>query len=457
MSYSDPRADAPRGLAGLIKMDVDFAELEREFQLDNDPDEEFEVRLQESYKQHKGPASRPLSSSSNRPQTASRSRPDFSASPRVASGVFNEGQTTDEVYLKISRHLTSQLLDKTAVVRMFKEFCTFSQFKQGFSQLGLELTDEDVTSVFQSFGVGKTGMIRTGDFAGKIILEENDEDEAMPQNFKRQESSRPVLRDEHERLREEAQRLLEHSQKRLNKPIKRGSTTQKSDCSLKRPFSSSHRSGASAQSYRPISAYNSNKIVKAPSKNRVDDLDNEMAALEAREASLLDTRGKQFLMMTKKRQENHEKELATTVDRCRREFEYDCLHKMGEANEIAQTMGLPTTYRAIKKENGVTMCHIYNGENFVEEITLENFLRESRRLKRLQKPAINPQPSADKSLKSSTTGGKVNKKERQEELKNLLLETKELTNKLKEQLKVLERKGIIAKSLQSTTQKAALH
>lgn len=433
-------------------MDVDFAELDREFQLDNDPDDEFEKRI-ETYNQLKGSESRPLSSSSNRPQTASRSRPDFSASPKISSGIFNEIVTADEVFMKISRHLASQLLDKLAVVRMFKEICTFDQFKRGFESLGLELTDEEVLAIFQSFGASKAGMIRIGDFIGKIILESHEEDEATPQRFYREEPPK-IRANEHERLREEAHQLLKHSKKRVTKQLKKGST-QRSDRSLKRPFSSSYKSGSSSKTYRPISAYNSNRVIKGASKVKIDELDHDLAALEAREASLLDSRGKQFLMTTKKRQENHEKELALTVDRCRREFEYDCLHKMGEANEIAQVLGLPTTYRAIKKESGMTMCHIYSGEQFVEEITLENFLRESRRLKRLQKPAINPQPNADKSLKNSTTGGKVNKKERQEELKNLLLETKELTNKLKEQLKVLERKGIIAKSLQSTTQKLA--
>jgi len=45
-----------------------------------------------------------------------------------------------------------------------------------------------------------------------------------------------------------------------------------------------------------------------------------------------------------------------------------------------------------KKEDGTTKCHIYHNDQFVEEITLENFLREWRRLKRKQKPAINLQP-----------------------------------------------------------------
>jgi hypothetical protein len=108
---------------------------------------------------------------------------------------------------------------------------------------------------------------------------------------------------------------------------------------------------------------------------------------------------------------------------------------------------MPTTFRAVKKEDGTTKCHVYMNDQFVDEITLENFVREWRKLKRKQKPAINlPAPKA-----KMENQGKVNKKMRQDELKKLLLETKELTNKLKEQLKVLEKRGVTYSCNHSST------
>jgi len=43
----------------------------------------------------------------------------------------------------------------------------------------------------------------------------------------------------------------------------------------------------------------------------------------------------------------------------------------------------------------------------------------------------------------------MNKKERQEELKKILMDTMQLTKKLKEQLEILERKGVCGTGLPS--------
>ena len=127
------------------------------------------------------------------------------------------------------------------------------------------------------------------------------------------------------------------------------------------------------------------------------------------------------------------------MEKCRKEFEYDCLHKMGEANEIAQSLALATTYHAFKDQD--IECHVYEGDQFVEALSLENFLREWRRLKRQQQSANNPAKNAGQETEAHP---KVSKKERQEELKHLLAETKELASRLKDQLKVLEKNGISA-------------
>lgn len=55
---------------------------------------------------------------------------------------------------------------------------------------------------------------------------------------------------------------------------------------------------------------------------------------------------------------------------------------------------------------------------------------------------------------SSYSLNRINKKERQEELKQVLLETMQLTTKLKEQLKILEKNGVCGPVNVNKNQKA---
>lgn len=427
--------------------DYDSAEFEKEFQEDNDTDDEFERKLQESYQVHREGNSRPESSSSNRPQTASRYRLEEydSTSPKISGFSRNNSDLKTEesgvkaihIYSKIAEFLVRQHIKPSELSMHFKEVCTFTDLKAGMERLGARISDEEVLAIFRDQGVPKYGMVRMSDIYAKIITEELEEEDTP---------KRSVNENVPETLREEAENMLRQMQPKPSRKVKK-SVNQRSDRSLR------SKSGVS----RPVSAAVATKKSQK-GKTVMTDLDRELENLDKREQHLLsnatsDFKRRNYLKETKQRQVDMEKELALTVDKCRREFEYDCLHKMGEANEIAQSMNLPTTFRAIKKEDGTTKCHIYHNDQFVEEITLDNFLREWRRLKRQQRPAINlPPPPAEKSKVVTGNGGaKVNKKERQEELKKLLLETKELTNKLKEQLKILEKKGIISKSMHSVS------
>ena len=60
--------------------------------------------------------------------------------------------------------------------------------------------------------------------------------------------------------------------------------------------------------------------------------------------------------------------------------------------------------------------------------------------------AVEPTSSQLASKTVSTTNAKINKNVRQEELKKLVLETRDLTNSLKLQLKILEDKGIVRRN-----------
>ena len=121
------------------------------------------------------------------------------------------------------------------------------------------------------------------------------------------------------------------------------------------------------------------------------------------------------MQQTRKKEDENERAISLAVDKYRREYEYDCLHKMGEANEIAQQLGSPFTFRALKDQDGNTKCHIYKAEKFFKEITLEGFLREWRRLKRSQKFE-----ETHKQIHEPQQSTKVDKNQRQEELKKVL-------------------------------------
>lgn len=328
-------------------------------------------------------------------------------------------------------------------------------------RLGLPMTAEEVMLIFRDNGVQKGKAVRSAEVFAKVMAEERVEEDEMPRGYPAAIDATEALKYETEKV--TSRQLLSDSQPKIASRI----IQQRLKSAKERPTSSSNK-GASARSFRPTTA-----ISKPSTKSqRISglDIDQEMRSLERREQQLMteeegvEVKTKKFLRQTLARQKETERELALTVDKCKKEFEYECLHKMGEANEIAQNEGLQTAFRAIKKEDGITMCHMYEGDEFIKELTLENFLREWRRLKRMQKPSVNlvskvqqaTQMRADpqqpgKPASISTGPSKVNKKERQEELKKLLLETKELTNKLKEQLKVLEKKGLISKSLHTSS------
>jgi hypothetical protein len=57
--------------------------------------------------------------------------------------------------------------------------------------------------------------------------------------------------------------------------------------------------------------------------------------------------------------------LELTIDKSKRETEFDCLHKMGEACEIAKLLNLPLLFTASKDPNTGALKIVYS--QFVEE------------------------------------------------------------------------------------------
>jgi hypothetical protein len=91
-----------------------------------------------------------------------------------------------------------------------------------------------------------------------------------------------------------------------------------------------------------------------------------------------------------------------TIDKGKRETEFDCLHKMGEACEIASMLNIPVSFSAFKGTDGSLKIHFSqfvsdpsketpeDGEpnetprrEIKKEITMKEFYREYRKLKRM--------------------------------------------------------------------------
>lgn len=177
---------------------------------------------------------------------------------------------------------------------------------------------------------------------------------------------------------------------------------------------------------------------------------------------------KYYLKLAKQKKDEEERALALTIDKGKRETEFDCLHKMGEACEIAKILNIPVSFSAFKGPDGSLKIHFFqfvedatkeqaeDGEEqevpmreVKKEITMKEFHREYRKLKRMQNSVKNnyligggnsnanqvnsgggaggapggtskPPNISQNTIVSSYSLNRINKKERQEELKQVL-------------------------------------
>ncbi|CAD8127381.1 unnamed protein product [Paramecium sonneborni] len=216
---------------------------------------------------------------------------------------------------------------------------------------------------------------------------------------------------------------------------------------------STKRSGFNKGDSRPISGI-SKKYQSNFSDLRISNINEKQ----------LQNRSKHYLQLAKQKQQEEDRLLQLTINQGKNEYEYEILIKMGEANELSQELESNITYRAYKTAQGNLKVHVYELEHFQRDLTLEDFQREYNILrsrynekkklkiwevlsekKKNQKSLQHFGSSQKEEIKQNEIDGKAtNKKERQQELKKVLLETMMLSNVIKEQLVVLNRKGINA-------------
>ena len=163
----------------------------------------------------------------------------------------------------------------------------------------------------------------------------------------------------------------------------------------------------------------------------------------------------------KKNKEKFEDRLISiAVNKIQNEKAYEYLIKMGEANEICQELKKNQTYRVFNSADGSIKCHIYENDQYVRSLTLDEFEREFKNLqslfnKELKLPAYIVLNDKAKNKKRNTVSNtnmegekkkekakELTKSDRQNKLKECLRDTMNLTATLKKQLDILKKKGI---------------
>jgi len=112
-------------------------------------------------------------------------------------------------------------------------------------------------------------------------------------------------------------------------------------------------------------------------------------------------------MITKKKQQQEENELKLAIAKGKMKQEFDCLHKMGEACEVAKLLGIPVSFTTKKTPTGLQILMKKPGKEGGEEIkelSVSEFMRKYNKLKRIQNSVKNIQilPSKQKLAQSSS-------------------------------------------------------
>lgn len=152
----------------------------------------------------------------------------------------------------------------------------------------------------------------------------------------------------------------------------------------------------------------------------------------------------QYLRDHKRKEESMRNERAATADKCLRELQYSYLYKMGEMNEWCVVLGMKTLYRAFKESDGSLKCHVYENGEFLKELSMNMLEKRYKNLQGRHSEAIfRGQIECDENKPRSHCLTEDEQCRRQQEIREVLLQTMNLTNKLKEQLTTLRRRDVL--------------
>jgi len=148
----------------------------------------------------------------------------------------------------------------------------------------------------------------------------------------------------------------------------------------------------------------------------------------------------EYLRMHREKVKKAEENNDHVVDQCARELHYSYLYKMGEMNEWCHALGLNTLYRAYKLSNGDLQCHYYEEGVFIKELSIKLMEKRYKTLQgRYTDACARGQIECDDKKHGDHALTEEEQQRRQQEIRDVLKETIQLTNKLKEQLLTLEK------------------
>lgn len=90
---------------------------------------------------------------------------------------------------------------------------------------------------------------------------------------------------------------------------------------------------------------------------KLNNASNNLGATKSH--NIVEDKTKYYLKIAKQKKEEEERALALTIDKGKRETEFDCLHKMGEACEIAKQLNHPVSFSAFKGADGSLKIHFF--------------------------------------------------------------------------------------------------
>eukprot|EP01016_Furgasonia_blochmanni_P054777 TRINITY_DN9069_c0_g1_i3.p1 TRINITY_DN9069_c0_g1~~TRINITY_DN9069_c0_g1_i3.p1 ORF type:complete len:521 (-),score=96.11 TRINITY_DN9069_c0_g1_i3:71-1633(-) len=268
-----------------------------------------------------------------------------------------------------------------------------------------------------------------------------------------------------EKIRDKAWRIAKESQKKIASQSKeRESQVLKA----KRVRSSSSRpfSGYEPATTRPVSGFRPVSGVSTISaKSRHSQLsvgENLRTSDAGGDKGYYPSINKSKVYIKKNRAKRNEveKEIALTLAQTKNEREYDCIIKIGEANEMLVKMHSTLMFKLHKADDHYVMVGVYDTDILRKELTISEFVREYNILKSQYKQSLpgniwdslnevkksakfqNVVKMTDEEIERELKMKNAGKKQRQSQLKEALLETMNLVKSIREQIISLQKRGI---------------
>jgi len=305
--------------------------------------DEFEKRLEQSYQQRKEKSSRP--ESSNRLMSAKARPSDLKPLKTVDPQAIEEEKDNETqreevpnkinvpyeqtVYGRFSKFVNDNKIERDEFCRPIHIFITQEELQEFFQTVAFPVSKDEVFLIFKDHNAHKTGYLPMEEFYSKLRCWKNYKPKDYVAVFQ-----------------EEKNQLLERASGAGSK---------------KRPTTAVV---AGAKGLRALQQTQQKSRMDSANKMKSTNQMGQSASQVEIGKTLAEDKTKFYLKMAKLKKEEEERELALTIDKGKRESEFDCLHKMGEACELAKMLNVPISFSAFKGPDGSLKIHFFQ---FVED------------------------------------------------------------------------------------------